>query len=476
MRKKFASVVLLSLSILSLTLSFYGQTVPKPSKKETPRSPEIVAILNESRLAAPELGADTFLRVAGSGKVTDAAWRREILDEALRLADDAKNPVRRVVIPLNGGSVDTNAGYLSYAFDLKLDRSSLKSRVIRAVLAHDKERARQIVFEMGGDLGLKPLSCEDALAYDVSEIYSTVGAVAKAAFTPKEIEEGIRGLFVAPWLENISSPAQVGPALSLLSAMNGSAQEKQLLFAALSKSINRNFEDDRSFTHAFDRNRLGYYFGHLTSGDKDAHLKADIIASVRGMLIKNIGSARCKENQLKKDAPVPRFISEVNSFLGDKPISAGDIETSEVKEQADIRPYWQSQTAIQLMKDYREIASTKGKDAFTPEELAKVSQFADKLAAWTPKDKETEIEVFNQKSVMYRSLIGIVNGSLKSQFLRTYLRYLSSSPIQKENFIQWFYYLQDISGREAAMFKQVSNEVPNQHFSLIVQLKELKLR
>ena len=50
-------------------------------------------MLTDARYAAPELGVDIFLKVLESKKVTDAVWRKEILDEALRMLDDVQYPM-----------------------------------------------------------------------------------------------------------------------------------------------------------------------------------------------------------------------------------------------------------------------------------------------------------------------------------------------------------------------------------------------
>ena len=180
----------------SVALAVSAQkTVKEPSPTPTPERPrEIVALLNDARLAAPELAVDTVLRVLESKKIKDVQWRRELLEEAMRMADDVKYPIRRERAYYGTGIVDTVSGYMTYAYNEKLDTLSLKARIIKDWLAEDKTRARQIVYQMGGDLKLKPLTCDDAMGYLVDDIYASVAAVAKDSFTPTEISDGVRGL------------------------------------------------------------------------------------------------------------------------------------------------------------------------------------------------------------------------------------------------------------------------------------------
>ena len=150
----------------------------------------IEGLIAQSRLAAPELGVDVLLRISKSNKIKDIERKKALLEEAYRVVSNVKNRIRRKIVPFASISVDTHPGYMSYAYDLKLDAVSLKSRIIREMLVLDKDRARQMIFDLNGTLGLKPLNCEDALVYEVTDIYRTVAAVGKQTFTRSETEEG----------------------------------------------------------------------------------------------------------------------------------------------------------------------------------------------------------------------------------------------------------------------------------------------
>ena len=166
--------ILLSL-VLCVSFAFAQKPTPTPE-----RSHEIVALLNDARYAAPELTVDVLLKVIESKKIADPAWRREILDETFRTADEVKYPVRRERAYHGTGIVDTVSGYMTYAYEQNLDALSLKARIVKAWLREDKARARQMVFQIGGDLNLKPLICADAMGYEVTGIYASVGADRKS--------------------------------------------------------------------------------------------------------------------------------------------------------------------------------------------------------------------------------------------------------------------------------------------------------
>jgi len=153
-------------------------------------------LLNDARLAAPELAVDTFLKVGESKKIADPVWRKEIIDEALRMIDDVQYPMpMRLAFGGQNELNDTEAYISAGAYRAKLDRLSLKGRVVTLLLETEPTRAKQMIFQMGGALGLKPRSCEDVLTYYADDIYPVVAKVAAAAFTERHVAEGQRALF-----------------------------------------------------------------------------------------------------------------------------------------------------------------------------------------------------------------------------------------------------------------------------------------
>src|SRR5205814_5121443 len=140
----------------------------------------------------------------------------------------------------------------------------------------------------------------------------------KAVFSEQQIADGQRALFVSPWIENIESPRQIYPALELLQQMQGSAAERQMLFNAASKAINRNFKDDRSFTFSWES--IARKVEKLVAGDADP-LKGELTDAFRGMLLKNLRGTRCQDNEIKKGEPLPDYIQTANKLFPDKPLT-----------------------------------------------------------------------------------------------------------------------------------------------------------
>ena len=468
-----------SVFVLAVALSgnaIFAQSTAEKKPTPTPeRNRQIVALLNDARIAAPELAVDTFLKVVESKKVTDPVWRREILEEALRMTGDVKYPIRMNVVFFPRSAVDTRAGYLSYAFDQKLDALSLKARILKLLLPVDTARAKQIVYQMNGDLGLKRLTCEDTMAYHVDDIYSAVAAVAKAVFTPKEVRDGVRGLFVLPWIENIESPAQITPAMELIRDLIGSPNESQMLFAAFGRAINRNFNDDRSFSHAMARDRILATFATL---NRSRALSEQMTLSdeFREFLLKNTTGTRCLDNKPEKKDQLPAIIADANFFYADHPFVLENFESVEYKGSAKVVHYLRSEMAVKMLDKFRKARDKKNdpaikddKDAQLEWEL-KVGEMLEDLVKWEPEINEPEADVFAEKCVYYRSIAGEVpEGKLRETVMRAFLRYLNGSSMLKMSFIEWLYHAKWLAEKYPVLFNDVVRDFPNANFDVFLR-------
>lgn len=477
------------LSILIVCVAVIGINAQKPVKEASPtptpeRNRAIVALLNDARYAAPELGVDIFLKVLETKKVAEPVWRKEILDEALRMIDDVQYPM--AMRPAFGGQRELNdtAEYiLAGAFNSKLDRLSLKGRVITLLLETEPARAKQMIFQMGGDFGLKPRSCEDVMTYRVNDIYPVVAKVAAASFTEKQVAEGQRALFVLPWIENLESPTQISGALDLLQQMQGSPAERQLLFNAFSRSINRDFKDDRSFANSLSWGGVAARMGKLTAGDADP-LKTDIVSSYRSMLLKNLRGTRCTDNEIKKDNPLPDYIENANKLWPEKPLTHDDVIASELKGTVKIVHLMaKSSSARKFGEELRTARGTTlvdnkfvNHDLADAEWVSRVSDFADRVVAFDGNDNETEAELFFLKSALLGALLEAISpGELRRSILRKFVRQLARSPLQKTSFIEWRLWIYEAKLSGSEFFYEIAAEFPNPNFKAMIAAQKAGL-
>ena len=462
----------IALCLIALNVIAAAQK-PTPSPRPTPeRAREIVALLNDARLAAPELGVDTFLKVVESKKVTEPVWRREILEEALRMTDDVKYPIRRksTYIVL-GGVVDTVAGYMTYAYDQNLDAFSLKGRIAKDWLTEDKMRARQIIFQINGDLKLKPLTCGEAMVYEPTELYTSVGAVAKAVFSPTEVAEGVRGLFVLPWIENMQSPSQIAPVMEMLSALQSPPAERQMLVNALERAMSRSFNDDRAFTQVITRD--GYRVGSFISNSPD---RTDLSAALHELVKKNAGGTRCIESKPPKKGELPLPLMDINTlFPEEQRFSAEDFESAEysgsIKDKLyiDLESYKRISHLYKTARETKNLSENKNDKTAQLEWQLKITELLYALDSWKASPDETEAEVFNQKAVFYEGVVfEVTDTELKKVVIRAFMRCLDRSPMQKESFIEWLFYQRRFASKNNAEFNELAPEFPNPNFKVIV--------
>ena len=102
----------------------YAGDEPKP-KIEMPR--DVQPIVDLARSAAPEIFADTILRLIERGRIPQRAAQIELLEEAFAPPPGAVEPIRLIALPAT--PTDTRELYRNAAGGLSLDTLSLESRI-----------------------------------------------------------------------------------------------------------------------------------------------------------------------------------------------------------------------------------------------------------------------------------------------------------------------------------------------------------
>jgi len=204
---------------------------------EAPKLPEPYrSLVDLAQAAPPEVAADALLRVAESGKIKDRDSLADLVEQAFRLAAAAKFPVRMRGLP--GTTTDTRSGFLSRAYDLKLDAVSLQSRAVRDMLAVDKPRAVALFREIP-PLALAPSTCEDALVFEVSDFYRTLLGIANAAFDEKQRAKEEHVTFVLDYLGQVTSATQLQPLSGAIQNMTLTPEQREILTNRLDGMVAR---------------------------------------------------------------------------------------------------------------------------------------------------------------------------------------------------------------------------------------------
>jgi hypothetical protein len=462
--------ILFSLITSICFFQILAQSKKNTEKKNEKRPIEIQNLVNDASFLPPEIATHSLIKISRSSKIKNNKWKQEILEEAFRLTDKVQNPYKKRAVPFSGVSVDTKSGYLSYAFDQKLDEISLKSEIILEMSALNKPRSKEMLTSIGNKLSFKPISCEETLVYDVSDFYKTVSKIVKD-FSVKEIKEGSRMLFILQYVENFDSHVQIKPILDLLISIQPTTNEKITLGSSFLTSLKTIKTDDRSFTFTVERERIISILTKFVS----IYEQDENLLFYKDYVLKHSNNPRCQENTINDESNLPRYIQDINSILDDKPITFEDVKTKQTDNAAKIENYWQTQNAKKISKQFTELRLQK-KELDTFNWQSKLAIFLDELEKWKAENNETDNEIFNQKCVMYSVLIDLVkNSDFEKQVLKSYLQYLNNSDMQSKSVFEWYFYVKKLTNSNINLFTN-DNEIPfNSTFLLLRSLKNTQI-
>ncbi|HXG67339.1 MAG TPA: hypothetical protein VNO70_19705 [Blastocatellia bacterium] len=424
------------------------QKSTKAAKAQPARPEEIVLLINNIRSAPPEFAADLLIRVAESDKVADPAWKRELIEEAFRLAQAVQQPVKRVALPAS--PTDTRAGYLASAFELKMDALSLQSRAVSAMLSVDKRKARELFSEIP-KLQLQPLTCEDALIYEVSEFYGTLRKVVETAFTQRELRNNEHVWLVESYISQMVSPVEVAPTLEVIASIKVSRSQREALIGAFCKQLSNLSGDDRSFTsslHHVDQGMKNFITQCLQQG-----ISVDeLLRAYRTYLVRHFKAARCADNaaffpKRIEQATISDFNKlRLHSSKNVPEISADDIKPLQVQGTVNNHMHWQSPKASALLMKVKKLRFGSGKTPLTTAERDsfkwqdEVSDFLKDLADWEKEDEQSEEDYFHQKCMLFRTLIQMIpQKATREDVIKDFVGFLNEFDLDRGSRIEWFW-------------------------------------
>src|SRR5258708_7299370 len=231
---RFAAPLFLTIAIVSFA----------QSAEEAPRKDPLRTLADSAMAAPPELAADLLIRIAESPKVTDKAFKIELLERAFALAPSAKFKLR-----FSGSfNTDSDTGGRAMALNGGLDTVSLQTRVVRDMLPLDRVKAMQL-FNAVPPLAIPKLTCKDAMIYSADEYYAMIQAVYRQGFTAKERKEEKDVELIRSTVMRMSSPSELNAAAQLL-LMPELTPHFRMLLAAYSGVLQQMQADDRTFSVA----------------------------------------------------------------------------------------------------------------------------------------------------------------------------------------------------------------------------------
>jgi len=415
----------------------------KRQRQEAARlTPEAEAIVADARVAPPEFGADALIRVAQSSKVSDATLKRELLEEAFRLAAEAQQPFRRRYVV---GNVDTRAGYLSYGFDLGLDALTLRCRVVRAVLPLDKQRARELLSELRPDPALEVLTCDDPLVYDVGALYETVTEVARGAFGAEELRRREHVRLVEPYVAGVRRAAQVGPAAQMIVSLGLRAPDLFPLVQSFASALKSVPADARSFGRAsLESHRRMHDL--VKECDAKGVGKDTLLEAYRAYFVAQMAGAQCADN-----APLLSLVSSAEGiqFFNDNltkiPVSAEELKPRRLEGAAKSYEFWQTAEARRLLLGVKSLRFGGGQEPLKPEQREstewrrELTEYLAALSDWNGSSEPTSQDYINEKSVLFHALLELATAAeVRGKVLADCVAFLREPDLRRESRIEWF--------------------------------------
>src|SRR5436190_23871791 len=100
--------------------------------------PDIEALLDRARILPSEFAIDLLLRFAGSPRISDTAWKRELVEDAWNRTYWVQEPYRLMAVR---PPADSRASAQTLGYDMRLDRISLQARAARTMATLSPSRA-----------------------------------------------------------------------------------------------------------------------------------------------------------------------------------------------------------------------------------------------------------------------------------------------------------------------------------------------
>lgn len=350
-----------------------------------------------ARGAPPEFTADALLRIVEQGRLRDRDVKFALVEEAFRSAAAAKFPVRMHGLP--GTTTDTASGSLSRAYELKLDALSLQSRAVRDMLPLDPAAARKLFAEIVRPM-LSPLTCDDALVYDLPDFYQALGAIVNGAFTQKERAKEDHLTFLSDYLGQAASPLELAPLAQVVQSIGGTAQQRQGLMARLGGLLETMPMDDRSFSASLPT------FNALS---------------------------------------IPELQPSLEKFRQRGHLCEGDPGTAKTPSTPKLDSYWQSGASQQLLKLGKNLRNAPNgtpltdADRATPAWQQQVNDFLNQIAGWSADQENSSADYYHEKCIVFLALIELVPpGPQNDKLVADYVDFVGNSKLYQESPVEWF--------------------------------------
>lgn len=426
----------------------------RPSSKDRgdrrlPRAVE--RLVHMARTCPPEFAADALIRLSET-RIQDGSARRALLEEAFRLSVAAKHPVGLRSLP--GSEVDTRSGYLSRAFEAKMDRVSLRCRAVAAMLRVDPRKARELFEEIPPPV-LPRLECSDSLVPQMDILYRTLASVVLQSFTPKERAEERHLDLVRRHAAGIGSGIQIGPMASVLSGLEATPSQRAALVQQFASVIAAISEDDRTFSYAAPEAVRGV--GNLLRVCKREGLSGlSLLDALRQYLVTHFTAARCAAMGRASEQALIKSFNTLRLLAGAGSDAIAPLQDEDVRPKknsgAPVRhPDWQTPAAKEFLRRVKELRfggnalPLPAEPRASGEWIRKAIALLNDPEVWQGDGEASPADYFHEKCVLFLSLVELpTDPELTLRVVRSFVSFLTLNRFQTESPMEWFLHLNDL--------------------------------
>ncbi|HYX28489.1 MAG TPA: hypothetical protein VE863_07975 [Pyrinomonadaceae bacterium] len=441
-----ASVLLLFLGWL-----IFGQspnTINQNATKRTNPAPtsqtiDIDNLIASARTAPPEVAADIFLAIGSPPcRFTEKQRCISLVNDSFDLGNQAQAPFQQKSTSL---MVDCRSGFKGAAFNLQLDRLSLRSKAVTKMIPFDPLRAREM-FEQISLPTTDNLTCKDTLVPDFHVYYEAMGFVAEQCFTSKEKKVSLPAQFLANQIEKVKTIPQLTPAELVLLNSKTTPEQLSLLANLITKAMGRVSYDPRAFAFAIERDSFFSTTSQLISKLKDDNIPTQSLTeATRSFLIRNMSAEVCGDTHWIQNGTtrLPRGVEFVNIGFAN-PITIDEIQPASIGPKGEDVIYWSTPQAKAVMEAARVLRFGDGETELSIEEKASeqwhdhLMRFLDLIRNWSPESEASEDDYFEERCNMYNVVVELCpDNAQRDIVLREYANYLKDVSSRYKGRMEW---------------------------------------
>lgn len=436
-----------------LCLSLSGAFAQTPD--ERPRlDPEIASLLDAARAVEPEYTADILYRVLRSDRVPEQELRDELLEELFELGPRVKHPLR---VRSVGPWADSSSGKLGMALDTGLDGLTIQCRAVQQLLASDPVRARAL-FERIVQPTIAPIACTATTIPSTAIYFDTLVVGDSKWFTPEEREKGVHQRFLLDRLHRIRSPLSLVAASKLLLDTDPTPEEFANLLGAYATAF-AGLNPSHRETSVSAASLVGGLVRIIGTAREHEIPEQPLLEIVRGYFVERLSGEACpigNESSVTMSRTQDALKSLVRlGTVGDAQMVAPftEVETTpqDVLEGPQIEMFWTTPDEKALLEGARHLLFGGGREYLdvearqTPEWQYEAHQFLLQVESWDRAAGFNPVVYFSTMVGMYQQLISLIPpGPLNEQALRSYLSFLSLSPMQSDDPVRFLWALQNL--------------------------------